>query len=412
MPLPRKWITLLSFIIAATLIGLFAPIPTITWQGVLGTSLSPATPHLNNVDATSPHHNKSQVPFDKDNPMNSTTVNHPFQAGTVKPVGEPYTKTLVLPRTKTETTEWVDENFGSDNYIDSKIYVVDGEDTLLHPPKNKVHEVMVYLTYIIDYYHNLSDVNIFIHSHQFAWHNNELLELNAVQMIQRLSSERVQREGYMNLRCNWDPGCPGWIHPGSIEDDVNKQEQPTLAKSWSELFPLDSIPSLLAQPCCGQFAVSGDRIRSLPLSRYVSLREWLLSTNKSDYISGRVFEYVWQFIFTGKNVVCPKEHICYCDGFGICFGGEGEFDNYYEKVKERIRMEQELAEWEEASAKWTDESRDIEQIEKARGAELQTLIEENLAWCEKAKEEAQDRGDIGMYRAKEVGREWKEGDGF
>ena len=123
-----------------------------------------------------------------------------FKTGTVKPIGESYTKMIVVPRTK-EDVAWLDENFGGDKHIHSSIYNVDNSSADLHPPKNKGHEVMIYLSYIIDNYDNLSDVNIFMHSHRYSWHNDELLDHDAVQMISRLSAERVQREGYMNMRC-------------------------------------------------------------------------------------------------------------------------------------------------------------------------------------------------------------------
>ncbi|KAG0646772.1 hypothetical protein D0Z07_6408 [Hyphodiscus hymeniophilus] len=67
--------------------------------------------------------------------------------------------------------------------------------------RNKGHEVMVYLSHIIHNYDDLADVNIFMHSHRHSWHNVELLDHDAVQIIWRLSAERVQREGYMNMRC-------------------------------------------------------------------------------------------------------------------------------------------------------------------------------------------------------------------
>ena len=101
-----------------------------------------------------------------------------------------------------------------------------------------------------------------------------------------------------------------------------------LAKGWSDFFPRDSISEALAEPCCAQFAISRDRIRSLPLAQYKFYRDWLLRATLSDYIRGRVWEYIWQFFFTGINVVCPKEHVCYCDGFGVCFGGKEVYDAY------------------------------------------------------------------------------------
>ena len=120
-----------------------------------------------------------------------------FQRGVLKAVGEPYTKAIVIPKTIEEDVSWIEENFGGDENIKKAIYVVDDPAAELHPPKNKGHEVMVYLSYIIDHYNNLSDVNIFMHSHQFAWHNDDLLDNDAVQMIGRLSAQRIQREGYM-----------------------------------------------------------------------------------------------------------------------------------------------------------------------------------------------------------------------
>lgn len=142
--------------------------------------------------------------------------------------------------------------------------------------------------------------------------------------------------GNRNMRCHWEPGCPGWLHPGAVEEDLSKQEETLIAKTWLELFPHDPIPNVLAQPCCGQFAISRDRIRSLPLETYIYYRDWLMETHLSDYISGRIWEYVWQFVFTGENVVCPKEHVCYCDGFGVCFGGEEEYEAYWVKNRERL----------------------------------------------------------------------------
>lgn len=47
------------------------------------------------------------------------------------------------------------------------IYAVDQPDSerYLHTPKNKGKESMAYLTYLIDHYDNLTDVQVFVHSH-------------------------------------------------------------------------------------------------------------------------------------------------------------------------------------------------------------------------------------------------------
>ncbi|KAF8863769.1 hypothetical protein BDZ45DRAFT_644052 [Acephala macrosclerotiorum] len=396
---PKKWIPVASFLTVAFVVWLFRPllpVPVVTsrtsevaqpMQGAEGEMIMSETERQKNL--------RVQV----------------FGPGTPQPVGYPYTKTLVVPKTKNEDTNWIKENFGGSETINSAIYTVDDLSSELHPPKNKGHEVMVYLSYIIDHYNNLSDVNIFMHSHRYAWHNNVLLDLDAVQMVSRLSAERVQREGYMNMRCSWHPGCPSWIHPGTVEEDINKQEETMLAKSWSELFPLDPIPYTLAQPCCAQFAISRDRIRSLPLARYVYYRDWLLRTSLSDYISGRIWEYVWQFVFTGQNIVCPMEHVCLCDGFGVCFGGEEEFNHYAQKNQERVTLQEELDQWNKDHRDWM-KNKDLEPPEIGKDLELKGRIDALQAWCDAEKQKAKERGDVAMHRAKEAGRPWKDGDGF
>lgn len=343
-----------------------------------------------------------------------------FQPGILKAVGTAYSKMLVITRTKSEDVGWIVDAFNNSDSIGTTIYVADDPSAPFHPPENKGHEVMVYLTYIIDQYDSLADINIFMHAHRYAWHNNEILDRDAVQMITRLSPERVQREGFTNMRCHWEPGCPNWMHPGAVNEDNNKKEEVEFAKAWSELFPGDLIPQVIAQPCCAQFAVSRDRLRALPKSKYVRLRNWLLRTPLRDSISGRVWEYLWHFVFTGQHIVCPKEHVCYCDAFGICFGGEEQYDAWWEKMWEKKHYEEQLSDWrskanEIANAKEEgkiDEAKTLIVPEFGLDKELQGKIVALNAVLNAEKEKAIQRGDDPRNRAMEAGREWKEGDGF
>lgn len=110
-----------------------------------------------------------------------------------------------MARMKSEDVSWIDEaNLGLEQYI----YVVDDPEPLLRPPENKGHEAMVYLTYIIDYYDSLPDISLFMHALRNAYHNDLLFDTDAVGMIRHLSNDRVMREGYVNLRCRHNPGCP------------------------------------------------------------------------------------------------------------------------------------------------------------------------------------------------------------
>lgn len=86
-----------------------------------------------------------------------------FKPGSAMEPGHNYTSTLVIARTKEEDMEWLQREIPDQQ---TAIYVVDDPSAPLHPPKNKGHEVMVYLTYIIDHYDELADVTMFMHAHQ------------------------------------------------------------------------------------------------------------------------------------------------------------------------------------------------------------------------------------------------------
>jgi len=260
---------------------------------------------------------------------------------------------------------------------------------------------MIYLTYIIDHYDSLPDISIFMHAHQWSWHNNDILNNDAAEMIRRLSSEHVLREGYMNLRCHWLPGCPDWMHPGKIHEDSSKLEETLMAKCWSELFPGEPVPQVLAQPCCAQFALSRERIRAIALSRYKFYRDWLSRTKLRDSISGRIWEYLWHVVFTGENTFCPDQYGCYCDGYGVCFEGQAGFEKWFEIRERKREIEKKLVKLREEGKNWQLEA----EYEGKIGQFNQQLEERRWA--------AMDRGRDPRVRAESVGRSWTEGvDGY
>lgn len=340
-----------------------------------------------------------------------------FKPGSPLPPEHNYTSTLVIAKTKEEDIEWLQREIPDQS---TAIYVVDDPTAPLHPPKNKGHEVMVYLTYIIDNYDNLPDVSIFMHAHQLAWHNDDIIGNDAAKMVTRLNRRRVWREGFVNMRCSWYPGCPDWMHPGETQKNDYKQEEVLLAKSWSELFPLDEVPSVLAQPCCAQFALSRERIQAKSHAQYIWYREWLFQTKLPDHLSGRIWEYVWQFVFTGENVFCPKEHICFCDQFGSCFGGDEEFGNFISLKNELSDRERDLRDWEDKGKKIEEVEAEgnyemLEELEKpepGKDNELRQEIDRLRPIVDRLKQEAEERGKDPKNRAMEAGREWHEGDGF
>jgi Protein of unknown function (DUF3431) len=324
-----------------------------------------------------------------------------YEVGIPKPAGQNYSRTVVIASLSQENTKWL-SNLADDPDLSTAVYVVDKPKAPFTVPKNKGHEAMVYLTYIIDHYDRLSDLTMFMHAHRVTWHNNDLLFSDAIETIQRLSSPKVIRDGYMNLRCHWDPGCPDHIHP-SVQDDKNGNvpEAVVIGRAWLELFP-DAVapPAVLSQPCCAQFALSKARILNLPLDRYIFFRIWLLNTDIDDRVSGRIWEYVWQYIFAGVDEFCPVESICYCDGYGICFGNEENFQEWF-AIRKKSR---ELADVKDSMGddEKSNQEKLVMQVELAQmDMKMSTM-----------KKDAFLRGESPKHRALEAGREWKEGDGF
>lgn len=262
------------------------------------------------------------------------------------------TTTLITGHTKDEDVGWLRESFRAPEYR-LKIYSVDDPNskTDLHTPINKGRETMPILTYIIDSYDDLSDVNIFIHPHQYAWHTTDTPIPDTVELIHRLNLARVERLGYVNLRCRWNPGCPVHMDTGSLEAGNDMPEQTIFGPSFREIFGADAeMPPLIGGACCSQFAATRTQIRSVPLARWRAMRDWIRATNLDDGMSGRVFESLWQYVFLGEAVSCPREHLCYCDAYGLCFGGadaweqnewlhgrRGEIDGRVRRLDEAIK---------------------------------------------------------------------------
>lgn len=191
-----------------------------------------------------------------------------------------------------------------------------------------------------------------------------------------------------------------------VRRDPDYAEEPMIGVAWIDLFgPTVPVPETIAQPCCGQFAVSRDRLRALPREQYVHFRKWLIGTSYADNISGRIFEHIWHFIFTGVTEACPKESLCYCDGFGLCFGGDREYRNYIEGKAELSQIQEivQNAEHDEANHLKIDPS--------YRGGDMTVAKDKLIEKIRKMKGDlnekfsrALEKGDDSVQRAAEVER--------
>ena len=151
---------------------------------------------------------------------------------------------------------------------------------------NKGQEVAMYIKYFIDNYNNLPDKILFLHGHQMAYHQdhtsdyiiknvnwdlNDYFSVGRRGHYEELSSSSENSEGAFNwVKDNW------YIFQNKLE------------------FPKDG---LFFYPN-GQFVVSKECITQYEQSFWFNLYKWLLTTNIEDRITSRIFEYVWNYIFT------------------------------------------------------------------------------------------------------------------
>lgn len=108
----------------------------------------------------------------------------------------------------------------------------------------------------------------------------------------------------MNLRCNWNPGC----------EEAHRFNKHVTSEVWHNIFAGTSkyksslnssspntkkleAPTQVGAACCAQFAVSRARVLERPLSDYEKFRQWIIDTERSDELSGRVMEFLWHVIF-------------------------------------------------------------------------------------------------------------------
>lgn len=240
------------------------------------------------------------------------------------------TETLVVACKETDDMSWLENHFAVQNVTVSR--------------SKKGREAGAYLNYIVDNYHSLTDVTIFIHNQDHAWHNTRLFNLRMSRNLARLSRAFVFNEGYFNLRCDWEPGCPARLNltsptlgSSSGNNDETDPEVEAMRMAWSQIHPDGALPAVLAQPCCSQFAASRKRIHAIPLARWIHFRDWVVSTQLSDWAAGRVWEYTWQYLLAGDRVAiwCPSEMDCFCAGYNICFGSKARWQTWK-------RLEEEL----------------------------------------------------------------------
>ncbi|EME82753.1 uncharacterized protein MYCFIDRAFT_6395, partial [Pseudocercospora fijiensis CIRAD86] len=232
----------------------------------------------------------------------------------------PPRKAIVMGKLSSEDTTWVSEL--SD--WESAIYIVDLQLNATSPSGhrtkiNKSKEALPYLTYIVENHSNFPETAVFVHAHRNgwpqAWHN-DAPNYDAVQMLQTLNLEYVQQQGYVNLRCKTDVGCPNEMILNRTPPNPIKNAEHAYPHVYAAFFDMsvedvrEKIP-VVATPCCAQFAVSKEQVLKRGKEEYEKFLDLVLESEYDDETLGTVLEYMWHMIFGKDAVHCPDVGECY-----------------------------------------------------------------------------------------------------
>lgn len=177
----------------------------------------------------------------------------------------------------------------------------DNERSECHLPHTKEgREAAAYLSYILDYYDVLPKYSFFIHGGGEHWHN-DVVGPWTWKTLEALRYEAVDEVGYLNLRCQHNPGCPFFLKPheelakGDTEDIRGRY-----VDTYQQLFnaTVADVPDVIGAVCCAQFVVTRDTIRQRSRSDYQRMLQWLVDDDfHNSHDKGWIFETLWHHVF-------------------------------------------------------------------------------------------------------------------
>lgn len=172
------------------------------------------------------------------------------------------------------------------------IYVYSKTDSnYILQSQNKGHEASAYLEHIVRHYKNLAEHNFFVHGHNESYHQDYTTDT----ILLNLKTPIVLKYFSLNRR---DMYIQDLKHLVAWDPNINFYER--LITHWP-FNNIISIPEHLAFYPCAQFYVHRDLILRHSKNVYETFLDWLYTTDLDSDISGRLFEYMWNKIFTDRD---------------------------------------------------------------------------------------------------------------
>jgi hypothetical protein len=159
---------------------------------------------------------------------------------------------------------------------------------------NKGMDSNMYLKFILNNYDNLPDKILFVHHHFMDWSQDFSLPFIINNLIWEYSD-------YINVGKR---NCYGNIY--EMYDKKYLHVKDWFKFVWPIFDGYLEFPEKNLFYYAGtQFMVNKELILQYPKSFYQNLHNWVIQTDMEDYKVGRIFEYLWHYIFT-KNTIDKK----------------------------------------------------------------------------------------------------------
>lgn len=153
---------------------------------------------------------------------------------------------------------------------------------------NKVQEAPAYLKYIIENYNNLPEYSIFIHGHLMSEHQSD----NIINIVNSIDFTK----DIINLNRE------DWVQTISRGDEFEDRKFSWIEENWKDLIgDYLPLPDSLSFPSCAQFSIHKSKITQYPIEFWQHLFDWCEKTELDNFISSRIFEYIWYYIFSKQN---------------------------------------------------------------------------------------------------------------
>lgn len=252
----------------------------------------------------------------------------------------PLTINLVVASVASDDVSWTEELHNSIANLQIFRYVSDDPVAEYHPSIAKGREALMYFTYLYDHYESLADVNIFIHAEEHPWHLDGAMQQSMRFALSQLDLEQVMQLHYFNLYTSLKGGRPEGYNTTKTTDETDVAEEPFIAEAMRANFGEDvAVPEMLIGPCCSQFAVSKEAIRSRPRSQYRHSMQWLTETDWPDQLTGRIWEHLWPWLFLHDQAVDRKtEWRTLCRMYRVCFSDSDDLQQYQAVWDERVKL--------------------------------------------------------------------------